>query len=402
MATVTATTTSLASVMDDIQDRQDMTRVYYGSGGYRMSRPVLTGANAKKTFDSIPTVDVSNVFSPDLEVRKAIAKEVAKAAEEVGFFYAINPPVSYEKMDAALDIMKTFFRMPQEDLLKLHVDNSQGVKGYLPFKFHDGSNRRASYSLGRDYTNPEQHFVQVAPPGTVPLNQWPDDTLPEFRKTIYEYYQEVFKFARKMLQIFSLALGLDEADLDDLFRYPLNDITMQYYPVQDPNEQSSISPHADYGGFTLLCQDQVGGLEVLNANGIWVPAPPRKHTYVVNTGSYMEVISNGRFPATVHQAFGNERCERFSLPFFFNPDPSVVIAPHPKLLLAAVGGGEAEGKPQFEPQHIGRRTMKGIMTNRPTHPFLSKLKGLGLTEEELDFSLVSKSLEEITSMKNGV
>lgn len=71
--------------------------------------------------------------------------------------------------------------------LKLHVDRSQGIKGYLPFKFKDGSSRRASYSLGRDYTNPEQHFVKVAPEGTVSINQWPDDSLPEFRKIIYEY-----------------------------------------------------------------------------------------------------------------------------------------------------------------------------------------------------------------------
>ena len=63
-----------------------------------MSRPVLTGVDAKKTFDSIPTVDVANIFSPDLEVRRAIAQNVAKACEEVGFFYAVNPPVSYEKM----------------------------------------------------------------------------------------------------------------------------------------------------------------------------------------------------------------------------------------------------------------------------------------------------------------
>ncbi len=67
-----------------------------------MSRPVLMGDNAKKTFDSIPTVDVAHIFSPDLEVRKMIAKQVAKAAEEVGFFYAVNPPVSYEKMGTHL------------------------------------------------------------------------------------------------------------------------------------------------------------------------------------------------------------------------------------------------------------------------------------------------------------
>lgn len=65
-----------------------------------MSRPVLTGDKATKTFDSIPTVDVANIFSEDIEQRKAIAKELKKACEEVGFFYAINPPVSCEKMGA--------------------------------------------------------------------------------------------------------------------------------------------------------------------------------------------------------------------------------------------------------------------------------------------------------------
>ncbi|KAL3459106.1 Clavaminate synthase-like protein [Aspergillus heterothallicus] len=384
------TITEVATILHDVQDRNDSSRVYYGSGGYRMSRPILTGDKAKKTFDSIPTVDVAGVFSPDPKMRQAIAHEVAKAAEDVGFFYAVNPPVSYEKMDAALKIVKAFFRLPQEELLKLHVDNSQGVKGYLPFKFKDGSNRRASYSMGRDYTNPEQHFVAIAPPGTVPLNQWPDESLPDFRKVLYEYYQDVFNFARKMLQIFSLALGLEETDLDDLFRCPLNDITLQYYPIQDPNEQSSISPHADYGGFTLLCQDQVGGLEVLNANGIWVPAPPKEHAYIVNTGNYMEVLSNGRFPATVHRAFGNPKCERFSVPFFFNPDPSAIIMPHPKLLK----NGE---KSAFEPHDISRRTMKGILDNRPQHPFSRKLMALGLKEEELTYDLVLTPIAETIS-----
>lgn len=89
---------SLVSIIPDIQDRDDPNRVYYGSGGYRQFRPVLTGAQAKKTFDSIPLVDVSNIFSDDVNVRKAIAKEIAKVAEEVGFFYAVNPPVSFANM----------------------------------------------------------------------------------------------------------------------------------------------------------------------------------------------------------------------------------------------------------------------------------------------------------------
>jgi isopenicillin N synthase-like dioxygenase len=146
-------------------------------------------------------------------------------------------------------------------------------------------------------------------------------------------------------------------------------------------------------GFTLLYQDQVGGLEVLNANGNWVPAPPKEHAYVVNTGSYMEVLSNKRFTATVHRAFGNPICERFSLPFFYNPDPTAIITPHAKLI---VDGNE----PLFKPQHIGSLTIKGMTMNRPFHPFLRKLKDLGLREEELDYSLLYKSIESIAASRS--
>ena len=95
---LTTTTAAPITVLTNIQDPEDTKNVYYQSGGYRLSRPVLEGANAKRTFDTIPTVDVSNTFSPDLEVRKVIAAEVAKVCEEVGFFYAANPPVFKDKI----------------------------------------------------------------------------------------------------------------------------------------------------------------------------------------------------------------------------------------------------------------------------------------------------------------
>lgn len=62
------------------------------------SRPILTGADAKKTFEVIPQIDVSNIFSPDLAVRKKLAMEIGQAVKQVGFFYAVKPPVSTKLM----------------------------------------------------------------------------------------------------------------------------------------------------------------------------------------------------------------------------------------------------------------------------------------------------------------
>lgn len=92
----------------------------------------------------------------------------------------------------------------------------------------------------------------------------------------------------------------------------------------------------------------------------------------------------------MHRAFGNAHTERFSLPFFFNPDPTSIVAPLPGVLK---DGEEV----MFEPQDVGRRTVKGIMTNRPGHPFLKALKELGLKEEALDYGLVTRSIDDIAA-----
>ena len=77
---------------------RDPNRVYYRAGGFEQSRPILKGADATETFNFIPIVDVSNVFSPDLQVRKKLAAEIGKAVTELGFLYAVNPPVEIKLM----------------------------------------------------------------------------------------------------------------------------------------------------------------------------------------------------------------------------------------------------------------------------------------------------------------
>jgi len=87
MTTAMANTKTLDTVsMLAKAEEEDRDHVHYISGGYHQSRPVLRGAQAKKPFDCIPIVDVSTISSPDPDLRQAVARDVAKAAEEVGFF----------------------------------------------------------------------------------------------------------------------------------------------------------------------------------------------------------------------------------------------------------------------------------------------------------------------------
>jgi hypothetical protein len=43
-----------------------------------------------KSLESLPVIDVSGMYSTNIEDRKAVAEQIRAAAHEIGFFYAIN------------------------------------------------------------------------------------------------------------------------------------------------------------------------------------------------------------------------------------------------------------------------------------------------------------------------
>lgn len=106
--------------------------VYYHAGGVRGARPVLRGADAKETFDSIPIVDVSGLFSSNLEDRKKVAAQIGEACRTVGFFYAQNHSVPHDVIDETFDAIKNFFALPAKDKMEVHLHKNAALRGYEP------------------------------------------------------------------------------------------------------------------------------------------------------------------------------------------------------------------------------------------------------------------------------
>lgn len=78
----------------------------------------------------------------------------------------------------------------------------------------------------------------------------------------------------------------------------------------------------------MLLQDDVGGLEVLNANAEWIPAPHIPGTFVINVGDFLMRLTNNRFLSTVHRVTNTSGRERYSMPWFcsFNLDALVEVS----------------------------------------------------------------------------
>lgn len=128
---------------------------------------------------------------------------------------------------------------------------------------------------------------------------------------MYAYYREIFPVAMKLVEIFGVALGVDSHDdenengggdggLEKDFQWPIWGMRALHYPPPPPScaeeeeeggeggdgdeERIGLGAHKDFSWVTLVLQDEVGGLEVLNSEGRWIDVPPREGTLVVNVG----------------------------------------------------------------------------------------------------------------------
>jgi isopenicillin N synthase-like dioxygenase len=80
--------------------------------------------------------------------------------------------------------------------------------------------------------------------------------------------------------------------------------------------------------------------------GTWVDAPPLPRSFVMNIGDMLHRWSNGQLLSTPHRVINRSGCERYSCPFFFDPNVASEIAPLP----SCTGPGNP---PRFAPQLFG-------------------------------------------------
>jgi 2OG-Fe(II) oxygenase superfamily/Elongation factor G, domain IV len=119
------------------------------------------------------------------------------------------------------------------------------------------------------------------------------------------------------------------------------------YPAPLPGEDGwGAGEHTDYGLLTLLAQDANGGLQVRTPGG-WIDAPPIEGTFVANIGDMLDRLTGGWYRSTPHRVRNVSGRDRFSFPFFFDPDFTAEIPPLPGR--AAIADG---GQPRWDGQNL--------------------------------------------------
>lgn len=325
-----------------------------GNGG----RMAAGGLNARAApFHEIPVIDFAPMLGGDPAARRRTAMQLRQAAIEVGFFYVRNHGVPESVIDALFDAGPAFFALPLTEKMKVHVRCSTNNSGYTPM-LEENVNPAAK----GDYHEAYDMAAELAPDDPAlnsgrslyGVNIWPE-SLPEFRQAMLEYNREVLKLGRAMFRAFALALEQDEHFFDPMITHPTCAQRIVYYPPQEgaiDADMIGIGAHSDYECFTILAQREVAALQVLNAAGEWITAPPIPGTFVVNIGDQMARWSNDLFSSTVHRAINVSGRARYSVPFFLGTNydalidvlPGCVSAEHPRKYQPVIAGAYVQSR----------------------------------------------------------
>jgi isopenicillin N synthase-like dioxygenase len=280
-------------------------------------------------FTEIAEVDLARWRGPEGD-RAALAAEVREICHEVGFFQLVGHGVPDDFRSRYFDLLQAFFALPEDVKAGIDKVRSPHFRGWERVGAELTDNR-TDYREQLDVSTENPPYPPAARPPYLRLdgpNQWlPDDVLPGFHAAVDELFVRLGAVAFELMEVLSVGLGLAPGHLRAVFgERPLSLAKLISYPPTPPGE-AGVNAHHDAGFLTLLMQHGIGGLEVENPDGDWIPVPPRDDAFVVNLGEMLQRMTGNYFVATTHRVIATE--PRFSSGYFHGPDLRTPLEPLP-------------------------------------------------------------------------
>jgi len=276
-------------------------------------------------FSEIPIVDVAALVAGSDDPRTISA--LGRACTDVGFVYLKNHGVPARLIADVAAQAARFFARPMDE--KLTITVNPRMRGYLPLNYTSligepggGVSQQEGFWIGHEAA------ADAANPLAGP-NVWLASE-PGLESAMLAYFDAVETLSGVLLRGFALALGLKPDFFAPLFSAPQSRLKLNHYPPQAiaaDERDIGVVGHSDSGAFTILWQDDNGGLEVQSRNGDWVGAPPIPDSFVINIGNVMQIWTEGRFSSTPHRVINRSGTDRYSIPLFVNPNYDTPIAP---------------------------------------------------------------------------
>jgi isopenicillin N synthase-like dioxygenase len=264
---------------------------------------------------------------------KASGRLIDAACREWGFFQLVDHGIDTGVIDRMRAQMRAFFEQSRADKLRLERTELNPWGYYDKELTKNVRDWKQIYDFGPGFT--DENGQRAEP-------RWPA-ALPEFRAAVESYARSCESLARRVLTVVAHNLKADaDALLEDFGEGHTSFLRLNYYPVcptpetpegetEPVNGHLGLNRHTDAGALTLLLQDGQPGLQVLN-RGRWHLVEPVAGAITINIGDIVQVWSNDQYKAALHRVLANPSEERFSIPYFFNPNVETDYAPLPGTL----------------------------------------------------------------------
>ena len=301
------------------------------------------------TTTMVPTIRLDH---PD---KTAVVQQLRTVCINKGFFYlsghGIDPTLLHNILH---DAAPSFFALPTLEKMALH--DSVLNRGYtaLGAQTLDPQHQRrpdtkegfivGGTDVERDH--PTYDVTKFRGPNPWPAVEltpsWTATQCASFRQTVTAYRQECLRVSHELAGLLALAVGLDDEKFFEPFcRDPIANLRLLRYsrePSDPDNGVLACGAHTDWGLLTLLLTDENRGLQIYTKNNDkdgaleWMDVPPDPSCFVVNLGDLLERWTNGLFQSPLHRVVtppptreGSVVAQRFSVPFFFDPDVDAVV-----------------------------------------------------------------------------
>ncbi|XP_057536340.1 deacetoxyvindoline 4-hydroxylase-like isoform X2 [Amaranthus tricolor] len=226
----------------------------------------------------VPIIDFEGIDRKDRY--EEIVKQILEASQKWGFFQVVNHGIPSHVLDKMLDGLRMFHELDGE--IKKQFYTRELITTGKTFVYNSNydlytsraANWRDSLSINAFYSS-----------GHIDPQEIPEI----FRDVCWEYINQVRKLGDILLELISVALGLEPDYLNEKLECSNGwSLVNHYYPAcPAPELTIGTSKHTDPSFITILLQDQIGGLQVFNDNQ-WVDVQPIPGAFVVNIGDNLQ------------------------------------------------------------------------------------------------------------------
>ena len=291
------------------------------------------------------TIDIASLFEGRPDERLATDGRIGRALMEHGGFVISNYPDATKIDERALKML-SFFELSEAEKRAVaskatDPDGKTVYRGYHSSLEPDGWAYNEIYDIG-----PETPYGGPAIKGMSFFSEeniWPElEPCTGWKQAMRAYYAHLQGVAMAVMLSAGRFAGFSERQLRARFREGNSTLRLLNYPTKptdihitneipdmrqggDETLPLATGRHTDAAGVSILWQRQPG-LQAQAPDGHWRDVPMVKDCLSVHLGTVLEIMTDGKVPATPHRVIDHGTA-RQSIGFFLEPGLGAQLSP---------------------------------------------------------------------------